>query len=72
MEHFPYHLIEILAEKYVKPLEAVKKGVEVSYLSGTHISYYENRYLKWDKSVEVIPEFTDCYLELMHNKRYSK
>lgn len=69
INEFPWRMIEVLADKYIKPLEAVTRGLEVCYLTGTPISYFEDRYLKGDKSVPENETYTLAYMEVLLKER---
>lgn len=70
-DRFPWHLIEVLAERYTRPLESVKKGVEVCYAAGVDISYFENRYLKNDRTIPENETYTNIYREMLRDERDS-
>ncbi|AHK11243.1 hypothetical protein S140_129 [Shewanella sp. phage 1/40] len=69
VDKFPWRMIEVLAEKYIHPVEAVRRGLEVCYLTGVDISYFEDRYLKRDKSVPENETFTLAYVEVLRDER---
>lgn len=69
MEAFPWFMIEVLAERYSAPLETVKKGVEVCNIAGVPISYYEDRYLKGDRSIPENETYTNMYKEMLLKER---
>jgi hypothetical protein len=69
MTTFPWYLIEVLAERYTAPLEVVKRGVETAYQAGVDVSYYEDRYLKGDRSIPENETFTNTYREMLIKDR---
>jgi hypothetical protein len=69
VDKFPWKMIEVLADKYLRPVEAVTRGMEVCYLTGVDISYFEDRYLKGDKSVPENETYTLAYIEVLKSER---
>ena len=68
-EDFPWYKIQVLTDKYVKPYEAIQRGIEVCHLTGTDISYFEDRYLKNDRSVPENETYTLAYKEILLQER---
>jgi hypothetical protein len=69
VDKFPWKMIEVLSDKYIRPVEAVTRGLEVCYLTGVDISYFEDRYLKGDKSVPENETYTLAYIEVLKSER---
>ncbi|TKG17752.1 hypothetical protein [Vibrio lentus] len=62
---FPWDTVEQLVDRYTAPKETVQRGIEACFFTNTPVDYYENRYLKNDRTVPIIQEHYDAYLELM-------
>ena len=68
-EAFPWYMAQVLADKYIHPYEAVQRAIEVCHLTGTDISYFEDRYLKGDKTIPVNETYTLAYMEILLQER---
>jgi hypothetical protein len=68
-EDFPWYMAQVLADKYIRPYEAVQRGVEVCHLTGTDISYFEDRYLKGDRSIPENETYSLAYMEILLDER---
>lgn len=67
---FMFSRINDLCERYTSfNTVFIKRLVEACQLSGFDESLAIQRYLERDKSIEVTPEFVECYKELMNESR---
>jgi len=68
-EDFPWYMAQVLADKYIRPYEAIQRAMEVCSLTGTDISYFEERYLKGDRSIPENETYSLAYMEILLDER---